>query len=87
MNMATIKLRTLRFLHSFRQAGGGPLSAVAIWQELTLPGQPTMTKAEFDVTFMELESSGLVAGITPQLGGPALYAITDRGALILASAS
>lgn len=83
MSTVTNMHRILRLLNMFRSAGGGPLSSLAIWQELTLPGQPQMTKGDFDTAFRELEDGGLIIGITPQIGH-ALYAISDRGAIIAA---
>lgn len=90
MNTLPHKLRILRFLDCHRSSGGGPLTAVSIWEELTLPGQPQMTKTEFDAAFRELETINLIASITPQLdagphgGGLKLWAISDRGVMVLA---
>lgn len=50
---------------------------------LALRLTPPPTRAELDLELQWLESNRLVASITPELGGPRKWKITDTGRLIL----
>ena len=44
---------------------------------------PNLTRTEFDIELRWLDANGYVAGITPELGGPRKWKITEKGKLEL----
>jgi hypothetical protein len=71
-----IREQTLRIIDD---CAGYMLPETRLIESLQAAVMPPPTQADCKHEIVWLESNGFIVGITPELGGPAKYKLTDKG--------
>jgi hypothetical protein len=70
-------------LKLLNECGGNMLSEPAFFAQLNIAVEDSVTFHEFHTQLKWLEGNAYIAGIHPELGGPAKWKITDKGRVAL----
>ena len=86
MNATRQYITRIAILNILSECGPYLLPEPQLFGQLNISIQPPVTVSEFDSELKFLDADHLIAGIRPDLGGPAKWKITDAGKLARATA-